>query len=137
MYWLNRLRNTISNNKNFLCIGLDPDIDKLPTTRQGIKVDIESFCKEIIDSTEKHCVGYKVNTAFFEALGSDGFKILENIAEYLPSTHFRIADAKRADIGNTSRKYAEAFFKNMPFDAITLNPYMGIDSITPFDDFNN
>ena len=137
MYWLKRLRDSISTQKNFLCIGLDPDIQKLPVTNHGIAVDVESFCKEIIDATQDYCIAYKINTAFFEALGFEGFKIMENVVNYIPNSHFKIADAKRADIGNTSKRYAEAFFKELPFDAITLNPYLGIDSLTPFDEFPN
>ena len=93
---------------------------------------IFEFNKSIIDSTKDLCVAYKINTAFYEALGSKGWEIMERTVAYIPSTHFKIADAKRGDIGNTSGQYAKAFFEVMDFDAITVSPYMGKDSIMPY-----
>ncbi|HUQ96956.1 MAG TPA: orotidine-5'-phosphate decarboxylase, partial [Chitinophagaceae bacterium] len=93
---------------------------------------IIQFNKAIIDATKDHCVAYKINTAFYEALGVKGWEAMEETARYIPQTHFKIADAKRGDIGNTSSQYAKAFFETLPFDAITVAPYMGADSIKPF-----
>ena len=93
--------------------------------------------KRIIDATKKFCVAYKINTAFYEALGLVGWEALEKTIDYIPSTHFKIADAKRGDIGNTSAQYAKAFFETLNFDAITVAPYMGEDSIRPFLEYEN
>ena len=96
-----------------------------------------SFNKAIIDSTKEHCVAYKINTAFYEAHGLKGWEAMERTAAYIPDTHFKIADAKRGDIGNTSVQYARAFFRLMKFDAVTVAPYMGEDSVRPFLEFKN
>src|SRR4029078_2657716 len=88
-------------------------------------------------ATKDFCVAYKINTAFYEALGAKGWAMMEKTEKYIPSTHFKIADAKRGDIGNTSSQYAKAFFETMSFDAITVNPYMGEDSIKPFLEYEN
>src|SRR4029079_2911043 len=93
---------------------------------------IFEFNKQIIDATKDHCVGYKINTAFYEALGVKGWEAMERTVNHIPPTHFKIADAKRGDIGNTSTQYARAFFETMNFDAITVAPYMGEDSVKPF-----
>ncbi len=95
------------------------------------------FNKQIIDATKDLCVAYKINTAFYEAMGLKGWQALEQTASYIPSTHFKIADAKRGDIGNTSSQYAKAFFEVLNFDAITVAPYMGYDSIMPFLEYEN
>ena len=95
------------------------------------------FNKAIIDATRDYCVAYKPNVAFYEAYGSDGWKQLEMTEAYIPETHFKIADAKRGDIGNTSKRYAAAFFEHMQFDSITVAPYMGEDSVAPFLEFDN
>ena len=95
------------------------------------------FNKSIIDATQDLCVSYKLNTAFYEAMGAKGWDILERTFNYIPATHFKIADAKRGDIGNTSTQYAKAFFEAMNADAITVAPYMGEDSVRPFLQFNN
>jgi orotidine-5'-phosphate decarboxylase len=118
--------------KTYLCVGLDTDITKIPAHLQHRPNAVFSFNKAIIDATKEHCVAYKINTAFYEALGLKGWEALEQTVRYIPDTHFKIADAKRGDIGNTSAQYAKAFFENMPFDAITVAPYMGADSIKPF-----
>jgi orotidine-5'-phosphate decarboxylase len=91
-----------------------------------------TFNREIIDATRDYCVSYKINTAFYEALGVKGWDLMERTVNYIPETHLKIADAKRGDIGNTSAQYAKAFFETLPFDAITVAPYMGEDSIQPF-----
>ncbi|RYG49496.1 MAG: orotidine-5'-phosphate decarboxylase [Chitinophagaceae bacterium] len=101
---------------------------RLVIRRRGYPVDH----KAIIDATREHCVAYKINTAFYEALGLKGWEAMEKTVNYIPSTHFKIADAKRGDIGNTSAQYAKAFFETLNFDAITIAPYMGEDSVKPF-----
>jgi len=118
-------------------VGLDTDITKLP---EGISKDTEGilqFNKEIINATKDFAVSYKINTAFYEQLGSKGWNIIEKTREMIPSNTLSIADAKRGDIGNTSTMYAKAFFETMDFDALTVAPYMGYDSVEPFLKFNN
>lgn len=122
----------IQQKRSFLCIGLDTDITKIPKPLQSHPDAIFEFNKQIIDATKEFCVAYKLNTAFYEVLGAKGWDILERTVNYIPSTHFKIADAKRGDIGNTSYQYAKAFFETLNFDAITVAPYMGEDSIRPF-----
>lgn len=122
----------ILSKKSYLCVGLDTDIAKLPPHLQTQADAIFQFNKAIIDATKDHCVAYKINTAFYEALGVKGWEAMEQTVRYIPDTHFKIADAKRGDIGNTSAQYAKAFFEVLPFDAITVAPYMGSDSIKPF-----
>ncbi len=128
----NTLIEQINTKKSYLCVGLDTDIDKIPTHLKQNKNAIVDFNKAIIDATKDYCVSYKINTAFYEALGSKGWEAMEETVNYIPSTHFKIADAKRGDIGNTSSQYAKAFFETLKFDAITVAPYMGEDSIRPF-----
>jgi orotidine-5'-phosphate decarboxylase len=127
-----QLVDQIFSKKNYLCVGLDTDITKIPKHLQSHPRAIFEFNKQIIDATKDHCVSYKINTAFYEAKGLKGWEALEQTVDYIPSTHFKIADAKRGDIGNTSAQYAKAFFETMNFDAITVAPYMGEDSIKPF-----
>jgi len=122
----------IFSRQSYLCVGLDTDITKIPKHLQSHPDAIFEFNKQIIDATLKYCVSYKINTAFYEAHGLKGWEALEKTVNYIPETHFKIADAKRGDIGNTSAQYARAFFKALPFDAITVNPYMGSDSVKPF-----
>jgi orotidine-5'-phosphate decarboxylase len=125
----------IRSKESFLCIGLDPDLDKIPAWLLTEEDPIFSFNKTIIDATHKYCVAYKPNTAFYEAYGIKGWQSLQRTIEYLNENypdHFTIADAKRGDIGNTSTRYAKAFFEEMQFDAITVAPYMGRDSVEPF-----
>lgn len=122
----------IRAKKSFLCVGLDPNIYKLPSHLPKNEEGVKSFCLEIIEKTLDYCVSYKLNLAFFEALGWQGLKIFEEIVAKIPKTHLIIADAKRGDIGNTSELYARAFFDKMGCDALTINPYMGSDSVKPF-----
>lgn len=127
----------IKSKKSFLCVGLDTDITKLP---KGISQDAEgmvAFNREIIEATKDYAVAYKINTAFYEQLGSEGWNALEKTKQLIPNCIFSIADAKRGDIGNTSTMYAKAFFETMDFDSITVAPYMGLDSVQPFLQFEN
>lgn len=129
---LHQLSEQIVNRKNFLCIGLDTELNRIPKHLQQQPNAVLHFNKAIIDATKDYCVSYKINTAFYEAMGSKGWDILEDTLHYIPNTHFTIADAKRGDIGNTAAQYAKAFFETLPFDAVTVAPYMGEDSIKPF-----
>jgi len=127
----------IREKKSFLCVGLDPDLEKIPGHLHETEDPIFEFNKAIIDSTRQYAVAYKPNSAFYECLGLEGWKSFEKTVEYIGKDHFIIADAKRGDIGNTAKKYAEAFLKKMPCDAITVAPYMGEDSVSPFLEFEN
>lgn len=130
------LISEIRRKKSFLCVGLDTDITKLP---EGISRDAEGiieFNRNIIEATKDFAVAYKLNTAFYEQLGSEGWRVLEKTREMLPSNVLSIADAKRGDIGNTSTMYAKAFFETLDFDALTVAPYMGFDSVEPFLQFD-
>jgi orotidine-5'-phosphate decarboxylase len=126
----------IRKKKSFLCVGLDPDIDKLPKHLLEDEDDpIYEFNRQIIDATAPYCMAYKPNIAFYEAYGLSGMASLEKTIKYIKTNyedHFLIADAKRGDIGNTSTMYAKAFFKRLSADAITVAPYMGSDSVKPF-----
>lgn len=126
----------IHAKQSFLCIGLDPDWDKLPPHLLDYDDPVLEFNKSIIEATHDLCVAYKPNLAFFEALGPKGWQTLARTMECVPSGIFTIADAKRGDIGNTSRLYAKAFFEQFNFDAVTVAPYMGRDSVAPFLDFS-
>jgi orotidine-5'-phosphate decarboxylase len=127
----------ITRKQSYLCVGLDTDIQKIPSHLQKAKDPIFEFNRQIIDATADFCVAYKPNTAFYEAIGSKGWESLQKTLEYIPDTFFKIADAKRGDIGNTSGLYARAFFEQMQADAITVAPYMGEDSVKPFLSFEN
>ncbi|MBA3674113.1 MAG: orotidine-5'-phosphate decarboxylase [Chitinophagaceae bacterium] len=127
-----QLIKEIFSKKSYLCVGLDTDINKIPKHLQSHPEAVFEFNKQIIDATKDLCVSYKINTAFYEAIGMKGWEAMEKTVNYIPDTHFKIADAKRGDIGNTSSQYAKAFFKTLNFDAITVAPYMGEDSIKPF-----
>ena len=122
----------IQKKKSFLCVGLDTDLSRIP--KHLLKEDdpIFAFNKQIIDATKDLCIAYKPNIAFYEAEGIKGWEALQKTLDYIPDNIFTIADAKRGDIGNTTKKYADAFFKHMDFDSITVAPYMGEDSVSPF-----
>lgn len=126
---------SIRQKQSFLCVGLDPDMEKIPEHLRGAEDPIFEFNKGIIDATRPFAVAYKPNIAFYESRGVKGWESLEKTVKYIGRDHFTIADAKRGDIGNTSRMYAKAFFENMPFDAVTVAPYMGADSVEPFLEF--
>lgn len=131
------LVDQINTKQSYLCVGLDTDIEKLPAGLPKTKAGVIAFNKAIIDATAAYCVSYKVNTAFYESQGIAGWEAMEATLSHIPSTHFTIADAKRGDIGNTSAQYAKTFFEVLPFDAITVAPYMGKDSIDPFLAYKN
>ena len=122
----------VRKKRSYLCVGLDTDITKIPRHLLTQSDPVFSFNKAIIDATRDLCVSYKINTAFYEALGSKGWDAMERTVKYIGDDHFKIADAKRGDIGNTSDQYAKTFFETLPFDAVTVAPYMGRDSIEPF-----
>lgn len=130
------LIENIFNKGSFLCVGLDTDVKKLPASLTGTPCErVVAFNKAIIDATAPYCVAYKPNIAFYESLGADGWTALAETIHYLRTNYpdqFIIADAKRGDIGNTAALYARAFFETFDFDAVTLAPYMGEDSIKPF-----
>lgn len=127
-----KLYHQIITRKSFLLVGLDTDPSKLPSHLKGLPEGTLEFNKQIIDATQEFCVGYKINTAFYESEGLSGWECMQKTLEYIPNDHFVIADAKRGDIGNTSVRYARAFFEQMNFDALTVAPYMGEDSVSPF-----
>ena len=130
----------IRRKKSYLCVGLDSEIEKIPASLSKEKDPVFQFNKRIIDATHKYAIAYKPNVAFYECYGSKGWTTLGRTVEYIKDNYpdiFVIADAKRGDIGNTSKMYAKAFLENMPFDAITVAPYMGEDSVTPFLSYND
>jgi orotidine-5'-phosphate decarboxylase len=131
-----QLVQQIFNKRSYLVVGLDTDIAKIPSHLLSSADPVFEFNKAIIDATADHCIGYKINTAFYEALGVKGWEAMEKTVHYISGNHFKIADAKRGDIGNTSSQYAKAFFEAMPFDSITVAPYMGEDSVRPFLEYN-
>jgi len=129
------LFNNIVQKKSFLCVGLDSEIDKIPSFLLRLKNPVLEFNKRVIDATHEYAVAYKPNVAFYESSGSEGWLTLEATVKYIRKKYpdmFIIADAKRGDIGNTSKMYAKTFLENLPFDAVTVAPYMGEDSVTPF-----
>ena len=127
----------IKSKRSFLSIGLDTDIKKMPSHLLELEDPIFEFNKQIIDATKDLCVAYKPNIAFYESMGVSGWNSLEKTLDYIPKNIFTIADAKRGDIGNTSNMYARTFFEKMNFDSVTVAPYMGSDSVTPFLDFKD
>ncbi len=132
---IEQLISQIRQKKSFLCVGLDTDLEKVPKHLLKEEDPIFAFNKAIIDATHSYCVAYKPNIAFYEAYGLKGWESLGRTMTYLNENHpeiFTIADAKRGDIGNTSTRYAKAFFETLNFDSITIAPYMGRDSVEPF-----
>lgn len=135
----NELVENIFRKESFLCVGLDPDLKKMPQHLLECENPIYEFNKAIVDATAKYTVAYKPNLAFYECQGIKGWEALEKTVAYIRENHpdiFIIADAKRGDIGNTARMYAETFFGKMDVDAVTVAPYMGEDSVTPFLDYD-
>jgi orotidine-5'-phosphate decarboxylase len=131
------LYENILRRRSYLCVGLDSDPTLIPKHLLDYENPVLEFNRRIIEATAPYCVAYKPNTAFYEAGGAAGWQTLQDSLQYISDEHFIIADAKRGDIGNTSRLYARAFFEQMNFDAITVAPYMGSDSVQPFLEFNN
>lgn len=127
----------IKEKKSFLCVGLDPDLAKIPVHLLEAKDPIFEFNKQVIDATKDYAVAYKPNLAFYECHGPAGWESLMKTMEYLGDEFFTIADAKRGDIGNTSNYYAQTFFNYYSFDSVTVAPYMGEDSVSPFLSFSN
>jgi len=132
-----QLISEIKKKKSFLCVGLDTDITKIPKHLLDTSDPVFEFNKSIIDATKDFCVAYKPNIAFYESLGVSGWESLRKTLEYIPENIFTIADAKRGDIGNTSSMYAKTFFEKYNFNSVTVAPYMGEDSVTPFLEFKN
>ncbi|MAZ31475.1 MAG: orotidine-5'-phosphate decarboxylase [Flavobacteriales bacterium] len=132
-----QLIEQIKEKKSFLCVGLDTDLSRIPVHLLGLEDPVFEFNKQIIDATKDLCVAYKPNIAFYESLGVSGLISLQKTLDYIPENIFTIADAKRGDVGNTSKMYAKAFFENMNFHSITVSPYMGKDSVTPFLSYKN
>ena len=127
--------NQVKIKKSFLCVGLDSEFDKIPACLKQTNDPVFAFNKSIVDATAKYTIAYKPNLAFYESLGIAGWQSLEKTVNYIKENYpeiFLIADAKRGDIGNTSKMYAQAFFEKLPFDAVTVAPYMGEDSVSPF-----
>ena len=134
-----QLIHQIFTKKTFLCVGLDTDISKIPEHLKNETDPIFAFNKAIIDATAPYCVAYKTNLAFYESYGLKGMMAFEKTIQYLKNhypTHFIIADAKRGDIGNTSKMYAQTFFEEYDLDSVTVAPYMGEDSVKPFLEYN-
>ncbi len=136
-YFMNQsqLFENIVRKRSFLCVGLDSEIEKIPSFLLKENDPVFTFNRMIVDATHKYAVAYKLNTAFYECNGAAGWSTLEATADYIHKNYpdvYLIADAKRGDIGNTSKMYAKAFLEKMPFDAVTVAPYMGEDSVTPF-----
>ena len=132
-----QLFEAIQKKKSYLCVGLDTDIEKIPTHLKSSDDPVFEFNRQIIDATKEFAVAYKPNIAFYEALGPQGWESLRKTLHYIPKECFTIADAKRGDIGNTSALYAKTFFQTYPFDSVTVAPYMGEDSVKPFLDFKD
>lgn len=130
------LFDLILQKKSFLCIGLDSDIERIPSHLLDFDDPVFEFNKRIIDATKDLCVAYKPNIAFYESRGVAGWESLRKTLDYIPKDIFTIADAKRGDIGNTSHQYAKTFFEAYNFDAVTVAPYMGSDSVTPFVEYD-
>lgn len=136
MNFTQKLLQAVSGANSVLCVGLDPDPQRIPKPLQEKYSDepelIFEFCKAIIEATKSEACAYKPNLAFFEAFGHEGWQVFEKITEMIPPDRMVIADAKRGDIGNTAQKYKEAFFDRLRIDALTLNPLMGLDTLDPF-----
>lgn len=130
------LVNAIKAKKSVLCVGLDTDMNKIPKHLLEEDDPVFAFNKAIIDATKDYTVAYKLNTAFYEAQGLKGWESMAKTLHYIPIDIFTIADAKRGDIGNTAKQYAETFFETYPFDSVTVAPYMGADSVQPFMEFD-
>lgn len=136
MGFIEKLERRINQSTSHLCIGLDPDINKIPDHLPKNIDGLLEFNRQIINATKDYVCAYKTNIAFYEVLGKGGWQLLENTIDLIPDDVITIADAKRGDIGNTASQYAKTFFETYNFDSITVNPYMGIDSLLPFVEFS-
>ena len=132
-----QLFELIKKKKSYLCIGLDTDIQRIPSFLKSFEDPVFEFNRQIIEATKEYCIAYKPNLAFYEANGPQGLVSLEKTLKIIPKEFFTIADAKRGDIGNTSELYARTFFEYYNFDAVTITPYMGRDSVLPFAGFKD
>jgi len=128
----NKLKNSIAEKKTMLCVGLDSDINKIPNCFEKNIFGLFDFNKTVIEQTKDFAAAYKINFAFYEQYGKEGFDLIAKTLNLIPKNIFTVADAKRGDIGNTSAAYAKSVFEYFSFDSITVNPYMGFDSISPF-----
>ena len=137
MNFLEKINNRFLRTNSHLCIGLDPDPQKIPEPFGKTPDQIIHFLDEVIEATSEYALALKPNMAYFEALGLEGIRLCEKVLKTIPEDIPVIADAKRGDIGNTSSKYAKSFFETLNFDSITVNPYMGRDSIEPFLEYEN
>ena len=131
------LYENIVRKRSYLCVGLDTDPVRIPKHLLDHENPVLEFNRQIIEATAPYCVAYKPNTAFYEASGAAGWQTLQDSLQFISPDHFIISDAKRGDIGNTSKLYARAFFEQMNFDAVTVAPYMGSDSVQPFLEFKD
>jgi orotidine-5'-phosphate decarboxylase len=132
-----RLNQLISGKSSFLCVGLDPDMEKIPAHLKYENNPIDLFLREIVSVTRDHVIAYKANLAFFECEGKNGLEALHNLTSIIPSDVILILDGKRADIENTSKKYAHAYFDQLGAHAVTVNPYLGYDAVKPFLDYTD
>jgi orotidine-5'-phosphate decarboxylase len=132
MSFNNKLNNSILKKKSYLCVGLDPDIEKIPHVLHKEENPIKKFVEEIVNATKKYAIAYKSNMAFFECEGFSGLRALESLKKIIPEDIILILDGKRGDIGNTANKYAKSAYELLGADAVTVNPYMGFDAVKPF-----
>ena len=136
MRYTEKLKKSIASTGSCLCVGLDPNIDRIPaplkSTCDNPEELVLNFLKQVIDATKSHCAAYKPNLGFFEALGENGLRVFRQVLDHIPKDHIVIADAKRGDISSTAEHYARAYFENFGVDALTINPLMGFESLEPF-----
>ena len=132
MNYLEKIRKSTNKKGNYLCVGIDPDLARIPDQFDQTVEGVRTFCKELINVTSNLTPAYKLNLAFFEIWGGEGWDLIEELLDLIPDDIFVIGDAKRGDIGNSSKFYARALLENMNFDAVTINPYLGSESIIPF-----
>ncbi len=137
MTFAQRLQQVREQKKSLLCIGLDPELEKMPASLRDRPEGLQHFCEQIIAATAGHAIAFKINFAFFERYGARGWEMIARVRESIPADCIAIADAKRGDIGNSARHYAQAILAELAFDAVTVSPYMGRDSVEPFLEFTD
>lgn len=139
MNYTDRLKEAMRNAGSCLCVGLDPDLDRIPDSikkeSDSKPEQVVSFLKSVIENTKNHCAAYKPNLGFFEALGGEGLDVFQEVLSYIPADKIIVADIKRGDISSTAKHYAKAYFEKFDVDAITINPLMGFESLEPFLDY--